>query len=263
MREPAHRQFLFLSRQAGNEKSLADYAGICTLGGHRRMNRTVRQAFVETIPVMTGYLALGFGFGIMLKASGYPVWLAMVMSMVIYAGALQYIAVGLLSGGASLLTVGLTTFLVNARHVFYGISMLDKFKTTGKRTPYLIFALTDETYSLLCRETPDIPLTERKNYYFCICLFDHCYWIAGSVLGAVTGSLVPFNSQGIDFVLTALFITIFIEQWRSTTQHAPAIIGLVVTAICLALFGSESFLIASMGMILLLLCLYREEVPHG
>ena len=109
------------------------------------MNRTIRQAFLETIPVMTGYLALGFGFGIMLKASGYPVWLAMVMSIVIYAGALQYIAVGLLSSGASLLTVALTTFLVNARHVFYGISMLDKFKTTGKRTPYLIFALTDET----------------------------------------------------------------------------------------------------------------------
>ena len=106
------------------------------------MNRTVRQAFVETIPVMTGYLALGFGFGIMLKASGYPVWLAMVMSMVIYAGALQYIAVGLLSGGASLLTVGLTTFLVNARHVFYGISMLDKFKTTGKRTQSIGWQLT-------------------------------------------------------------------------------------------------------------------------
>ena len=105
-------------------------------------------------------------------------------------------------------------------------------------------------------------MTERKHYYFCICLFDHCYWITGSVLGAVTGSLVPFNSQGIDFVLTALFITIFIEQWCSTTRHAPAIIGLLVTAVCLALFGSESFLIPAMGMILLLLCLHKEEPTH-
>ena len=187
------------------------------------MSSTTRQAFVATIPVMTGYLALGFGFGIMLKASGFPVWLAPVMSITMYAGAMQYVAVGLLSSGASLLTVGLTTFLVNARHLFYGISMLDKFKGTGKRTPYLIFALTDETYSLLCQETPHIPLTERKHYYFCICFFNHCYWITGCTLGAVTGSLVSFNSQGIDFVLTALFITIFIEQWCSMEKHYPAI----------------------------------------
>ena len=227
------------------------------------MNSTTRQAFVATIPVMTGYLALGFGFGIMLKASGFPVWLAPVMSITMYAGAMQYVAVGLLSSGASLLTVGLTTFLVNARHLFYGISMLDKFKGTGKRTPYLIFALTDETYSLLCQETPHIPLTERKHYYFCICFFNHCYWITGCTLGAVTGSLVSFNSQGIDFVLTALFITIFIEQWRSMEKHYPAIMGAIVTAASLLLFGKENFMIPAMFAILLLLCIHKEEVRHG
>ena len=150
------------------------------------MSQSTRQAFIATIPVMTGYLALGFGFGIMLKASGFPVWLAPVMSITMYAGAMQYVAVGLLSSGTDLFTVGLTTILVNARHLFYGISMLDKFKGTGKRTPYMIFALTDETYSLLCREVPHVPLTERKHYYFCICFFNHCYWIVGCTLGAVT-----------------------------------------------------------------------------
>ncbi len=228
------------------------------------MNRITRQAFIATIPVLTGYLALGFGFGIMLQASGFPVWLAPVMSITMYAGAMQYVAVGLLSSGASLLTVGLTTFLVNARHLFYGISLLDKFKNTGKRTPYLIFALTDETYSLLCQDTPHIPAAKRKHYYFCICFFNHCYWITGCTLGAVTGSLLTFNSQGIDFVLTALFITIFVEQWQSTRNHYPALVGAAVTGLSLVLFGKENFMIPAMFAILTLLCLHKEkEVPHG
>ncbi len=228
------------------------------------MSRAARQAFIDTVPVLTGYLALGFGFGIMLQASGFPVWLAPVMSISMYSGAMQYVAVGLLSSGASLLTVGLTTFLVNARHLFYGISLIDKFKSTGKRTPYLIFALTDETYSLLCRDNPGIPLAEKKTYYFCICFFDHCYWITGCTLGAVTGSLLSFNSQGIDFVLTALFITIFVEQWQSSRTHYPAIMGGIVTAACLLLAGKEHFMIPAMCALLVLLCLHKEkEVAHG
>ncbi len=161
------------------------------------MKKIAKQAFVSTIPVMTGYLVLGFGFGIILKANGYGVLFALVMSAVVYAGSMQYVAVGLLSGGASLLTVAFTTIMVNARHLFYGISMLDKYKNIGKRKPYLIFALTDETYSLLCNDTPEIYTEERKNYYFFVSLFDHMYWIMGSVLGAVVGSLIAFNSKGI------------------------------------------------------------------
>ena len=228
------------------------------------MSSPVRQAFVDTIPVLTGYLALGFGFGIMLQAAGFPVWLAPVMSITMYAGAMQYVAVGLLSSGASLLTVGLTTILVNARHLFYGISLLDKFKSTGKRTPYLIFALTDETYSLLCRDNPEVPAEKKKTYYFFICFFDHCYWITGCTLGAVTGSLLTFDSQGIDFVLTALFITIFVEQWQSMKKHYPALMGAAVTAASLVLFGKEHFMIPAMLVILLLLCLHKEkEDSHG
>ena len=223
------------------------------------MNKTVKQAFVSTIPVMTGYLVLGFGFGIILKANGYETILAFVMSTFIYAGSMQYVAVGLLAGGASLITVALTTLMVNARHLFYGISMLDKYKNTGKIKPYLIFALTDETYSLLCNDNPDIPTEEKKNYYFFVSLLNQIYWIVGSVSGAVVGSLVKFDTKGIDFALTALFITIFLEQWLTTKKHSPAVIGVAVSAICLIIFGSEKFLIPAMLVILLLLCLYKEE----
>ena len=212
---------------------------------------------------MTGYLVLGFGFGILMKANGFATVLAPIMSIFIYAGAMQYVAVGLLTEGAPLIAVAITTFLVNARHLFYGISLLDKFKNIGKRKLYMIFALTDETYSLLCGDNSDMTEKEKKSYYFFISLFDHIYWIAGSLLGAVVGSLVKFNSQGIDFVLTALFITIFLEQWLGTKKHAPAIIGVASSALCLVLFGSESFLIPSMLLILLLLCLYKEEKQNG
>lgn len=222
------------------------------------MSKTIKHAFVSTIPVMAGYLVLGFGFGIILRANGYETFLAPVMSIVIYAGSMQYVAVGLLTGGASLITAALTTFMVNARHLFYGVSMLDKYKNTGKRKPYLIFALTDETYSLLCNDNSDISTEERKNYYFFVSLLNQIYWVTGSVLGAVVGSLVKFNSKGIDFVLTALFITIFIEQWLTIKKHSPAVIGVAVSAVCLILFGSENFLIPAMLVILLLLCIYKE-----
>jgi len=226
------------------------------------MKKTVKQAFVSTIPVLTGYLVLGFGFGIILKANGYGTFVALIMSATIYAGTMQYVAVGLMAGGASLITVAITTFMVNARHLFYGISMLDKYKNIGKIKPYLIFALTDETYSLLCSHHPEIPAEEKKRYCFFVSVFDHLYWIFGSVLGAVVGTLVKFNSEGIDFVLTALFITIFLEQWLTKKNHTPAIIGVGVSVICLILFGGESFLIPSMLAILLLLCLYKEGTSN-
>ena len=227
------------------------------------MKHTLRAAFVASIPVMTGYLALGFGFGILLKAAGYGIILAFLMSVFIYAGSMQYIAVSLLSGGVSLLTAALTTLLVNARHLFYGISMFEKYKGTGARKPYLIFALTDETYSLVCGDVPVVPEDQRGNYYFFVSLLNQLYWITGSVAGAVVGSLVSFNSQGIDFVLTALFITIFLEQWCTARKHAPALIGVGVSVVCLLIFGSEGFLIPAMLVIALILCLYREEDDHA
>ncbi len=222
------------------------------------MKKTARQAFVDTIPVLTGYLVLGFGFGIILKANGYGVFVAFIMSLLIYAGSMQYVAIGLLAGGASLVTVALTTLMVNARHLFYGISMLEKYKKTDKRKAYLIFTLTDETYSLVCNDDLNIPVEERNNYYFLVSFFNHMYWVTGSVLGAFMGSVVKFNSEGIDFALTALFLTVFIEQWLSTKKHAPAIIGVAISVICLVLFGKDNFLIPTMMGISLVLCLDKE-----
>ena len=224
------------------------------------MKQTLSRAFTDTIPVMTGYLVLGFGFGILMNANGYGIAPAFAMSLLIYAGSMQYAAIGLMTGGASLLTVALTTLMVNARHLFYGIAMLDKYKAVGRRKPYLIYALTDETYSLVCSDLSGIPQERKKDYYLLVSLLDHCYWVTGSLLGAAAGTLVNFNTEGIDFALTALFLTVFTDQWLSARDHAPALIGVGASALCLALFGANSFLIPAMLCIALSLCL-RKEVP--
>lgn len=223
------------------------------------MKKVVKQAFIDTLPVMTGYLVLGLGFGIIMKTNGYGILLAFAMSLFIYAGSMQYIAIGLLAGGASLITIALTTLMVNARHLFYGISMIGKYKNTGKRKPYLIFALTDETYSLVCNDNLVMEEKERADYYFWVSLLNHGYWILGSVAGAVVGTVLSFNSEGIDFALTALFLTVFLEQWLTNKKHTPAMIGVGVSVICLLIFGSDKFLIPTMLVIALLLCVYKEE----
>lgn len=203
----------------------------------------LKTAFRDTVPVLTGYLVLGMGFGMMMSANGYGVLLPVLMSVFIYAGAMQYAAVGLLTGGASLITVALTTLAVNARHLFYGVSMLEKYKNCGIKKPYLIFSLTDETYSLVCN-------SERSaDYYFFVSVFDHSYWIAGTILGAVLGTAVKFNTEGIDFALTALFITVFVDQWLKAEKHFSALTGVLATLACLLIFGAQSFLIPSMVII--------------
>lgn len=226
------------------------------------MRKIIKTAFKDTLPVLTGYLVLGFGFGIIMKANNFGIIHAFLMSLLIYAGSMQYVAIGLLTGGASLITSAITTLMVNARHLFYGISMLDNYKNAGKRKSYLIFGLTDETYSLVCGDTPNIPPEQKNNYYLFVTLFDHIYWVSGSLLGAAVGSMFQFNSEGIDFALTALFLTVFLEQWLSTKKHAPAVIGVAVSVACLVIFGSENFLIPTMLIIALLLCLYKEDNKH-
>lgn len=223
------------------------------------MKKLLKTAFVATLPVLTGYLVLGFGFGIIMRTNGFGLALTFAMSLLIYAGSMQYAAIGLFTGGASLLTVALTTLMVNARHLFYGISMLEKYKHTGARKPYLIFGLTDETYSLVCGELPEIPCEKRKDYYLLVTLLNHIYWVTGSVLGVAAGALLQFNSEGIDFALTALFLTVFTEQWLTAKTHAPALIGVGVSVGSLLLFGADGFLIPAMLVIAVLLCVYKEE----
>lgn len=217
----------------------------------------IRTAFMDTLPVMTGYVFLGFGFGILLYQSGYGVLWSFAMSFFIYAGSMQYMAVSLITGGASLLTTALTTIVVNARHLFYGISMVDVYKGAGKKKPYMIFALTDETYSLVSQNQVPEGIS-RHGYCFLVSLFDHIWWVSGSVLGALAGSLIPINYEGIEFVLTALFVTIFVEQWLSTKDHIPALIGLGTTALCLLIFGKDIFLIPSMVLIAAALILLQK-----
>ena len=220
--------------------------------------KTTKIALLDTIPVMTGYVFLGFGFGIIMQQNGFGLIWAVAMSLFIYAGSMQYVGVGLLTGGAGLVTAALATLLVNARHLFYGISMIDAYKGTGKKKPYLIFALTDETYSLVSRE--QLPQgVNRNSYFFLVSLFDQCYWVAGTALGSLAGSLIPMNFEGIDFALTALFVTIFVEQWLSSKDHFPAIVGVVSAAACLLLFGPETFLIPTMILIAAILIMANRK----
>ena len=224
-------------------------------------NILIKKAFINTFPVMTGYIVLGMGFGILLKTKGYGVWWALAMSVFIYAGSMQYLAVSLLTSGASLIATAITTLMVNARHLFYGISMIDKYKGAGAKKPYMIFALTDETYSLVCSEEIE-DTKERHRYFFAVSLFNQIYWVMGSVIGALLGSVIPFSVEGIDFALTALFITIFVEQWLSTRRHAPAIIGVVVSAVCVLIFGADNFLIPAMCLITFAVAVLKKWEEH-
>lgn len=219
----------------------------------------IKRSLKLTLPVMTGYIVLGMGFGILLTSSGFSGPLAVMMSVFIYAGSMQFAAVGLFSAGASVVTSALTTFMVNARHTFYGISMIDKYKNTGKYKPYLIFSLTDETYSLLCMDHQEIPEAQKGIFYFFVSLFDHLYWIIGTALGVLAGSVIGFGTEGIDFSLTALFVTIFLDQWLGKKGRTPALIGVGVSVLCLIIFGGEGFLIPSMLAIAVILCLYKEK----
>ena len=220
--------------------------------------QTIKQAFYKSIPVLAGYVVLGIGFGILMRNAGYGVLWAASMSVFIYAGSMQYVGVGLLSGGASALTTAITTIMVNARHLFYSISMIDTYKNAGKYKPYMIFALTDETYSLLCDgKVPDG--VEPNLYRLLVSLFNHCYWIIGSIIGNLLGAVLSFSTAGTEFSMTALFVASFTEQWITTKDHIPAMTGLISTLLCLVVFGRENFLIPAMLLITLVLTFLRRQ----
>lgn len=224
--------------------------------------KLIKSAFIKSLPVMAGYVVLAIGFGILMKEAGYGLFWSFLMSFTIYAGSMQYVAVSLLSSGASLISAALTTLMVNTRHLFYGVSMIDKYKDAGKKKPYLIFALTDETYSLLCGD--DYPEGEDKHWYsFFVSLFNQCYWVIGSIIGSIIGSLITFNTAGIDFSMTALFVTVFVEQWLTAKNHLPAIAGLFCSIACLMIFGPDNFLIPTMISITIVLSLCKNVMEES
>jgi len=208
-------------------------------------------AVKTTLPVFFGYLAIGIPFGLMIVNAGYPVWIAPVMSVTMYAGAGQYIAVGLFATGASPGTIVLTELLVNIRHIVYGLSLITRFKNAGKWKLYLIFALTDETYSILTScDVPDG--ADTGKYYGTIALLDQSYWIAGSVIGAATGKLIPVSLTGVDFALTALFAVLLIEQLEKSHDFLPAVIGIIaacaaILLVCCGVMPSGNILIAALA----------------
>ena len=212
---------------------------------------TVRRAFLASLPVMAGYVVLGFAFGVLMADKGYGFLWSAFMSVTVFAGSMQFVAVDLLGSGASLISAAIMTLLVNARHLFYGISMLQRYKGMGRCKPYLIFGLSDETYALVVNGAPEG--VDEKRYYLLVTLFDQIYWITGSIAGALGGAALTFNTAGIDFAMTALFVVIFTEQLLTTADYVPAVIGVGSALACLLVFGAEDFLSPSMLVITALL----------
>lgn len=213
-------------------------------------------AFPKTLPVLAGYVVLGFGFGLLLQSKGYHFLWAILMSLTIYAGSMQYVTVDLLANGAGLVSAALMTLMINARHLFYGVSMLIRYRDVGKAKPYLIFGLTDETYSLVCG-TEVTDGVEAGKYYFLVTLMNQCYWVIGSAAGALFGQAIPINTTGVDFAMTALFTVILTDYLLKQESRIPSIVGLGISLICLVLFGQNQFLIPSMAGIAAALMLLR------
>ena len=220
------------------------------------MRSCIARAFHDTLPVMAGYVVLGIGFGILLSTKGYGVMWAFVMGLAIYSGTMQFIAAEMFTAGTALTTAGTTALMVSARHLFYGISMLERYRNIhGLKKAYMIYALTDETYSLVCA-------ADDEDYCFWVSVLDQSYWVSGGVIGSVLGQVLKFDSRGIDFALTALFVSICVDQWLSSENHYSALTGAVASVMCLVIFGAENFMIPSMIVIVIMLFVLRGKIEN-
>lgn len=221
--------------------------------------KALKAAFPHTIPVMSGYIVLGAAYGILMNSKGYGLIWALLMSLIVYAGSAQYAAITFLTSVFNPVYALLLTLMVNARHIFYGLSLMNKIKGAGKLKPFIIYWLSDETFSVLCASEP--PEGVNRNWFmFFIGLLDYLYWSAGTMTGSLLGNVIVFNTKGLDFALTALFVVIFISQWKSQKNHTPAITGVLCTLICLLVFGENNFVIPSMIAILSVLTLMKNKI---
>ena len=215
-------------------------------------------AFPYTIPIFAGFWFLGLAYGIYMNASGFSFVYPMLMSLLIFGGSLEFVAVEMLLSPFAPVQVLVMALLIQARHIFYGLSMLEKFKGMGWKKFYLIFGMCDESFSI--NYTVKIPEDVDKGWFmFFVTLLNHLYWVSGSTIGGIVGSMLHFDTSGISFVMTAMFVVIFMEQWLKEKSHASAYIGLGVSALCLALFGPDSFMIPTMLLIIVLLALFRSR----
>ena len=224
-----------------------------------KITRAMRTAFPYTIPIFAGFWFLGITYGVYMKVSGFSFWYPLVMSLTIFGGSLEFVAVSMLLSAFAPLQTLLVTLMLQARHLFYGIAMLDKFKGTGWKKAYLIFGMCDESFSINC--SADIPEgVDRGWFMFFVTLFNHFYWVTGATLGGVLGSLITFNTEGLDFAMTAMFVVIFLDQWLKERRHAASLIGVGASLACLLVFGADSFLLPAMACILALLTLLRRPM---
>lgn len=219
------------------------------------MNRELKYALGKTIPIMFSYLFLSMAFGIMMNQAGFPFYWAYLVSLTVYTGAFQFVIVSFLSAGAGIATIALTALAMNCRHMFYGVTFLKEFKSMGKRYPYMIFSLTDETYALYCSlEYPEE--LDHHQVMFDIAWLSRAYWLIGTLVGALLGQIIPFDFEGVDFCMTALFVTILIDQWKKTEDHAPAVIGGVSAVVFLLIFGAARFMLPSLMVTTALLLIF-------
>lgn len=222
-----------------------------------RMN-ALKKAFPYTIPIFAGFWFLGLAYGIYMNASGFSFIYPMIMSLTIFGGSLEFVAVSMLLSPYAPVQVFIMTLLIQARHLFYGIAMLDKFKGLGWKKFYLIFGMCDETFSI--NYTAEIPKdVDRGWFMFFVTLLNHFYWFSGSTIGGLAGSLLKFDTEGISFVMTAMFVVIFLEQWLKEKHHFSAYIGLGISATCLLIFGADAFMIPTMIAVIAVLALFRKN----
>lgn len=219
-------------------------------------------AFPHTIPIFAGFLFLGLTYGIYMNVSGFGLLYPLFMSMLIFAGSMEFFTVSLLLGAFNPVHALIMTLMINARHIFYGISMLDRFKGTGWKKVYLIFGMCDESFSI--NYTANIPADIDKGWFmFFVTMLNQIYWVSGAVLGGIFGSLIHFNTEGLDFVMTAMFVVIFLEQWLKEQNHTSSLLGLALSLICLIVFGTDNFIIPAMIAIWVILTFFRKPIEKG
>ena len=221
--------------------------------------KAFRAAFPYTIPICAGFMFLGIAYGIFMRSKGFAFWYPMLMSATIFAGSMEFVAVSLLLSPFQPFYALLLALMVNARHLFYGISMLEKYRGTGRKKWYLIFGMCDESFSINCTTDPPAGI-DRGWFMFFVTLLNQCYWFAGATAGAVLGGFLHFDTKGLDFVMTALVVVIFLDQWFASRDHFPAVIGVVATAVCLFLFGPDNFILPSMATMLAILTILRGRL---